>query len=66
MKKEPKNIKNEDYLFIRGFTSIHLTDICKKLKISRGTIISAGYSDESKYKLVRKEIEKEIAKLYLK
>lgn len=66
MKKVPKNINNEDLIFIRGFTSITLTDICKRLKVSRGTLISGNYVDENKYKLVRKELEKEIAKLYLK
>lgn len=65
MKRIPKNIGNEDLLWIRGFTSITISGVCKKLKIDRSYLVG-GYYPEEKYKLVRKEIEKEIAKLYLK
>lgn len=64
MQKLNSNILNEDYVFIRGFFKITLTDICKRLKINRCYLTSGGYPEE-KYKQVRREIEKEIAKLYL-
>ena len=60
-----KNLMNEDFLFMRGFFAINLTNIAKRLKLNRSYLSSGGYP-EDKYKLVRKEIEKEIAKLYLK
>ena len=66
MKKIPKNINNEDLLFIKGFTNITISKICKELKISRATLISGRYVNEEKYRMVRKELEKRIAKLYLK
>lgn len=66
MKKIPKNINNEDLLFIKGFTSITITNICKDLNINRANLISGRYVNEDKYKLVKKELERRIAKLYLK
>lgn len=58
-------IKNkEDFKFIRGFSKITLTNIANKLNISRQAISSGETTDENLRK-VRKEIEKEIAKLYL-
>lgn len=59
-----KNLMNEDFIFMRNFLAINLTEIAKRLKLNRSYLSSGGYS-EDKYKLVRKEIEKEIAKLYL-
>ena len=66
MTKIPKNYYNEDLVFIRGFNKISVTNICKKLKLPRTSIVTGRTLDIEKYKLVRKEIEKEIAKLYLK
>lgn len=66
MKQIGKNYNNENLIFIRGFSDITITKICKKLKICRSNLIMGQYVDEAKYKLVRREIEKEIAKLYLK
>lgn len=58
-------IKNkEDFKFIRGFSKITLTNIANKLNITRQAISSGETTDENLRK-VRKEIEKEIAKLYL-
>lgn len=58
-------IKNiEDFKFIRGFSKITIKNIANKLNISRQAISSGETTDEN-LKKVRKEIEKEIAKLYL-
>lgn len=58
-------IKNiEDFKFIKGFSNITITNIANKLNISRQAISSGETTDENLRK-VRKEIEKEIAKLYL-
>ena len=66
MKKIPKNINNEDLLFIKGFTDITVSSICRDLNINRANLISGRYVNEDKYRLVKKEIERRIAKLYLK
>ena len=58
-----KNNK-EELKFIKGFQKITLTKIAKKLNVPRASIISGATSDEN-IKKVKKEIEKEIAKLYL-
>lgn len=59
-------LKDEDYLFIKGFFAIGITKICKDLKLSRGHLIAGKYQDKEVYKKVRREIEKEVAKLYLR
>lgn len=51
--------------FIRNFNKITLTAICKKLNLQRTNIVM-GKAPEEKIKLVREEIESELAKLYLK
>lgn len=58
-------LKDEDYLFIKGFFAIGITKICKELKLSRGYLIAGKYQDKEVYKKARREIEKELAKLYL-
>lgn len=56
---------DENLLYIRNFMKISLKDICDKLKITRSNIYNGKISKE-KTKLIREEIESEIAKLYLK
>ena len=56
---------DENLLYIRKFSNISLKDICDKLKITRSNIYNEKISKE-KTKLIREEIESEIAKLYLK
>lgn len=56
---------DENLLYIRKFSNISLKDICDKLKITRSNIYNGKISKE-KTKLIREEIESEIAKLYLK
>lgn len=65
MKQIPKNGSNEDFLYIRKFNQITTTSACRKLKINRAYIMKGNGTDEQ-YKLVRKELESELAKLYLK
>lgn len=55
----------KDIDFIRNFLKINLSDICDKLHISRGNVYSGKISDENLNK-IRKEIENQIAKLYIK
>jgi len=51
--------------FIKGFSKISITDICRKEKVNRSNILKVK-SDTEKTKLVRERIESEIAKLYIK
>lgn len=58
-------IEDEDYKFIKSFFGIKITKMCNKLKVDRSRLIAGKYTDLNIYKKVRREIEKEIAKLYL-
>lgn len=64
-KRVPKNYYNPDYIYLKKFLDITATKICKKLNLSRSYIMSGNGSDES-YKLIKTEIESELAKLYIK
>ena len=60
MKKEiTKELK-----YIKGFSKISITGICKKVNVNRSNLLNgtAGYNRE---KIVKEEIERELAKLYL-
>ena len=57
--------ENEDYNFVLKFNKIRLTKICNKLNLSR-TSINSGNSTLENYHKVRREIERELAKLYLR
>jgi len=61
---ESEKIKSEDYQYIRSFSKISIANICRKLNINRSNIMS-GKTKEKNYNLVKREIEKEIAKIYL-
>lgn len=56
--------KTEEYNFIKGFSKISIAGICRKLKINRSALVN-GKSREEHYILVKREIEKELARLYL-
>lgn len=56
---------DENLLYIKKFNKITLTNICEKLGITKSNIYNNKISKE-KTKLIREEIESEIAKLYLK
>lgn len=53
-----------DLEYIKSFTSIQVTKVCKKLKIDYSNLIS-GRSSKKNENLVRKELESEFAKLYI-
>lgn len=55
---------DENLLYIRKFSKITIKDICEKLHIATQNLYTGKISKE-KTKLIRKEIESEIAKLYL-
>lgn len=63
MKKIDKE-NNEDFKFVLRFNKIRLSKICDRLKISRSSV-NGGDSTLDNYHKVRREIEKEFAKLYL-
>ena len=54
----------EDLEYIKKFTSIQVTKVCKKLNIDYANLIS-GRSSKINVKKVRKELESEFAKLYI-
>ena len=58
------NKSDEDLEFIKAFSKISVTDICKKKKVNRGNLLN-GLSTKENSKKVRKGIESEVAKLYL-
>lgn len=54
----------EDLEFIKKFSNIHVSKICKKMKVDRSNLLN-GKSKKENEKKVRSEIESEIAKLYI-
>lgn len=56
--------KMEDLEFINKFSKIKVASICQKLKINRSNVYNGRTTDEN-LKRVRREIESEIAKLYI-
>lgn len=63
MKKLNKK-ENEDVKFVLRFNKIRLSRLCERLQLSRSTI-NAGNGRLEDYHKVRREIEKELAKLYI-
>lgn len=55
---------NKDLEYIKNFSAIKITDICRKLKVNRQNVLN-GRASKDNIKLVRKEIEKEIDKINL-
>lgn len=64
-KRVPKNYYDENFIYMKEFLKINLTNICKKYKYNRPTI-SSGNGTIEQYKTIKKDIEKSIAKLYIK
>lgn len=54
-----------DLEYIKKFSKITITGICKKVKINRVNLLT-NRSTEKNAKIVREEIESELAKLYIK
>ena len=60
MKKEiTKELK-----FIKGFSKISISGICKKVNVNRSNLLN-GTAGDYREKIVKEEIERELAKLYL-
>lgn len=53
-----------DLEYIKKFTAIQITKICKKLGVDYANLIS-GRSSKENIKKVKKELESEFAKLYI-
>lgn len=54
-----------DLEYIKRFNSIQITKVCKKLGIDYSNLIS-GRSSKANEERVKKELESEFAKLYIK
>ena len=59
MKKITKQLK-----FIKEFSKISITGICKKVNVNRSNLLN-GTAGDDREKIVKEEIERELAKLYL-
>lgn len=57
--------KQKNLNFIKKFSKITITKVCKNAGVLRQNIVN-GKANAEKVKKVREEIESEIAKLYLK
>ena len=55
----------KDIDYIKKFSKITITGICRKLNVNRANLLTERTTKENTKK-VREEIESEIAKLYLK
>ena len=55
----------EDLKYIKKFSKISISGICERNKINRANLLN-NKSTKKNAKIVREEIESEIAKLYLK
>ncbi len=55
----------ENLEYIKKFSKITISGICKKKKIDRSNLFANRGSKENA-KIIREEIESEIAKLYIK
>lgn len=54
----------EDLEYIKNFSKISITDACKKNKINRSNVLN-GKASKNKIKKVRKQLENDVAMLYL-
>ena len=54
--------KEKDLQFIKDFSSINISQICKDLKVDRSNVLRGRASEETTNK-VRKEIENRLATL---
>lgn len=63
-KQVAKNKENKNYKIMKGFTSITIKDICDKYKLNRSSIMQ-GYGTDEQYILIKDEIVKRIATLFV-
>ena len=59
-----KETNNEDLEYIKKFSSISITNVCKKLGVNRANLLN-GRTTKKNMKLIRKGLESEVAKLYI-
>ena len=57
--------KAKNYKFIKNFSKIKVTSICRDLKIDRQNVLN-NKTSETNMEKVKEEIEDRIARLYLK
>lgn len=55
----------DDLEYIKNFSKINISKACKKLKINRANLLN-GRTTKENIKKVRRELESEYAKLYIK
>ena len=55
----------EDLEYIKKFSKINISSICERKKIDRANLLS-NRSTKKNAKIIREEIESEVAKLYIK
>lgn len=55
----------EDLEFIKKFTKITIKNVCSKVKVDRYNLVK-NKTTKKNIKLVREEIENQIARLYIK
>ena len=55
----------KDLKFIKGFSKISVSKVCRKLNICRENVLNGTTSKDNITK-VKEELESEIAKLYIK
>ena len=58
------NHKNEDFEFLKSFSNIKISQACKKVGIARQNIYNGKCSEENLHR-IRRQIENDIAELYL-
>lgn len=56
--------QNEDLEYIKKFSSISISNVCKKLGVDRSNLLN-GRTSKKNMKLIRKGLESEFAKLYI-
>lgn len=63
-KEENKKIMSEDLEYIKKFSNIKVSKICRDLGIDHGNLCNGRVINEKEHK-VKKRIEHELASLYL-
>ena len=54
----------DDLDYIKRFSKINIKGICEKTKVNRGNLLN-GRASKKKINKVKKQIESEVAKLYI-
>lgn len=54
----------DDLTYIKKFSKITITDVCKKAKVNKSNLFN-GKASKKNVKKVKKQIESDVARLYL-